>query len=49
MRFRALNSKDFQIYTAGNFFAMNGIWINRVIIGWLGWELTGLSSIVGLF
>ncbi|MBT4203617.1 MAG: MFS transporter [Rhodobiaceae bacterium] len=48
MRFRALNSKDFQIYTAGNFFAMNGIWINRVIIGWLGWELTGLASLVGL-
>jgi len=48
MRFRAFNSRDFQIYTAGNFFAMNGIWINRVIIGWLGWELTGLASVVGL-
>lgn len=48
MRFRSLDSKNFQIYTAGNFFAMNGIWINRVIIGWLGWELTGLASVVGL-
>jgi MFS family permease len=48
MRFPALRSKDFVIFTAGNFSATNAIWINRVIIGWLGWELTGLASSVGL-
>ena len=47
LKFPSLSSKDFQKYTAGNFFAMNGIWINRVIIGWLGWELTNLASWVG--
>jgi hypothetical protein len=35
------------IFTAGNFSAMNALWVNRVVIGWLGWELTGLASWVG--
>jgi MFS family permease len=48
MRFPALRSKDFVIFTAGNFSATNAIWINRVIVGWLGWELTGLASSVGM-
>lgn len=48
MRFPALKSKNFVIYTAGNFASANGIWVNRVIIGWLGWEITGLASWVGL-
>lgn len=47
MRFPAFQSRDYVIYTAGNFSATNAIWINRVIIGWLGWELTGLASWVG--
>jgi MFS family permease len=48
MRFPALQSRDFVIYTVGNISAVNALWINRVIIGWLGWELTGLASWVGL-
>jgi MFS family permease len=48
MRFPALRSKDFVLYTAGNASAMVALWINRVLIGWLGWELTGLASWVGL-
>jgi MFS family permease len=48
MRFPALQSRDFVIYTAGSFASANAIWINRVVIGWLGWELTGLASWVGL-
>tara|TARA_Y100000590_G_scaffold464719_1_gene634865 strand:+ start:6096 stop:7313 length:1218 start_codon:yes stop_codon:yes gene_type:complete len=47
LNFPSLSSKEFQKYTAGNFFAMNGVWINRVIIGWLGWELTNMASWVG--
>lgn len=48
MRFPALKSRNFVLYTAGSFASANAIWINRVIIGWLGWELTGLASWVGL-
>ncbi len=48
MRFQALQSKDFVLYTTGSASAMVALWINRVIIGWLGWELTGLASWVGL-
>ena len=48
MRFPALKSKQFLLFTAGNWSAMIAIWINRVLIGWLGWELTGLASWVGL-
>ena len=47
LNFPSLKSGEFKKYTAGNFFAMNGIWINRVIIGWLGWELTNLATWVG--
>lgn len=47
MRFPALRSRDFVIFTAGNFSATNAIWINRVIVGWLAWQLTGLASSVG--
>ena len=48
MRFPALQSRDFVVYTAGSISSVNALWINRVIIGWLGWELTGLASWVGL-
>jgi MFS family permease len=48
MRFPALQSRDFVIFTAGSVSAVNALWINRLIIGWLGWELTGLASWVGL-
>jgi MFS family permease len=48
MRFPALKNRHFVIYTAGNASAMVALWINRVIIGWLGWELTGLASWVGI-
>lgn len=48
MRFPALRSRDFVIFTGGSVSAVNALWINRVIIGWLGWELTGLASWVGI-
>jgi MFS family permease len=47
MRFPAFHSRDFLLFTAGNFFGLNALWMNRVVIGWLGWELTGLASWVG--
>lgn len=47
MRFPAFKSRDFILFTAGNFFGLNALWVNRVVIGWLAWELTGLASWVG--
>jgi MFS family permease len=47
MRFPAFQSRDFLLFTAGNFFGLNALWMNRVVIGWLAWELTGLASWVG--
>ncbi len=48
MRFPALRARDLRIYIFGNFFALNGLWIQRVVVGWLGWDLTGQASWVGL-
>ena len=44
----ALIHRDFRIYVIGNFFALNGLWIQRITISWLGWSLTGSASFVGI-
>ncbi len=48
MRFPAFQSREFILFTAGNFFGLNALWVNRVVLGWLAWELTGLASWVGI-
>ncbi|NND50538.1 MAG: MFS transporter, partial [Rhizobiales bacterium] len=48
MRFPALRSPSFRLYEGGGFFSVNGQWINRVVIGWVGWEMTGSATWVGL-
>jgi len=48
MRFPAFRSRNFRIYEGGSLFSVNGQWINRVVIGWVGWELTGSATWVGL-
>ena len=48
MRFPALRARDLRIYIFGNFFALNGLWVQRVVVGWLGWDLTGQASWVGI-
>lgn len=45
---KALAHRDFRIYVIGNFFALNGVWIQRITISWLGWSLTDSASFVGL-
>jgi hypothetical protein len=40
MKLSALNHKDFRIYVAGNLFALNALWMQRITIGWIAWELT---------
>ena len=48
MRFPALQSRSFCLYEGGSIFALNGQWITRVVVGWVGWELTGSATWVGL-
>jgi len=48
MRFPALRSRDFRLYLAGNFFALNANWILRLVTGWLGWQLTGSVTWTGI-
>ncbi|MEO1000720.1 MAG: MFS transporter [Pseudomonadota bacterium] len=44
---RALRHPAFRTYVAGSFFALNGMWMQRLTIGWIGWDLTGSASFVG--
>ena len=48
MNIEALKFRNFRIYMMGNVFALNGIWMQRVTIGWIAWDLTSSSSFVGL-
>ncbi|MDT1987285.1 MAG: MFS transporter, partial [Planktomarina sp.] len=47
MKLSALNHKDFRIYVAGNLFALNALWMQRITIGWIAWELTRSATFVG--
>ncbi len=48
MNLSALNFRNFRLYLAGNLFALNAMWMLRIIVGWLAWDLTGSASFVGL-
>jgi MFS family permease len=45
---RVLSSRNFAIYLAGSTFSLHGLWIQRVAIGWLAWELTHSEAWLGL-
>lgn len=45
---QALGNRDFAIYTAGNIPSVIGVWVQRVAVGWLTWELTGSTGWLGL-
>lgn len=47
MNLAAIRFRDFRIYLIGNVFALNGLWMQRLTIGWLAWDLTGSASFVG--
>ena len=47
MNFAAVMFRDFRIYLIGNMFALNGLWMQRVAIGWVAWDLTASASFVG--
>lgn len=48
MDFKALSSASFRLYVGVNFLSLCGIWINRVVVGWLAWSLTGSATWVGI-
>ena len=47
MNVAALKYRDFRFYLGGNIFALNALWMQRVTIGWIAWDLTASSSFVG--
>ena len=47
MNTSALRYKDFRLYLGGNLFALNALWMQRVTIGWIAWDLTASASFVG--
>jgi MFS family permease len=47
MNLSALSFRDFRIYLGGNLFASNALWMQRVTLGWLAWDLTSSATFVG--
>jgi MFS family permease len=45
---RVLSQRSFAIYLVGSTFSLHGLWIQRVAIGWLAWQLTGSEAWLGL-
>ncbi|PIB25939.1 hypothetical protein BFP76_13200 [Amylibacter kogurei] len=48
MNLAALRHSDFRLYFLGGACAVNGMWILRVVIGWLAWDLTHSAGFVGV-
>ena len=47
MNLAAVTYRDFRIYLIGNVFALNGLWMQRVTISWIAWDLTASAGFVG--
>lgn len=45
---RVLGKRNFAIYLIGSAFSLHGLWIQRVAIGWLAWQLTESEAWLGL-
>lgn len=48
MKLEVLRERDFAIYMSGNLASWLGLWIQRIAIGWLSWELSHSPAWVGL-
>jgi len=44
---RILRTPDYGLYTLGNGVSLIGLWMQRVAVGWLTWELTGSAAWLG--
>lgn len=45
---RLLSNRKYSLYVVGNFCSTLGVWIQRVAIGWLAWELTKSPAWLGV-
>jgi MFS family permease len=45
---RALSHRDSRIFFAGSAVAWTGLWMQRIAVSWLAWELTGSAFWVGV-
>jgi MFS family permease len=48
MHSSALTNRNFLVYISGSLFSLHGVWIYRVALAWLAWELTRSEFWVGL-
>lgn len=44
----ALSQPNFRMFFIGNVFTLNGIWMQRMTVGWVTWEVSGSPGLVGL-
>lgn len=44
----ALSQPNFRLFFIGNVFTLNGIWMQRMTVGWVAWEVSGSPGLVGL-
>jgi len=45
---RALSIRNYRAYSIGNAVSLIGLWLQRVAVGWLAWELTHSGTWLGL-
>jgi MFS family permease len=45
---RALSHRDSRIFFSGSIIAWTGLWMQRIAVSWLAWELTGSAFWVGM-
>ncbi len=48
MNLVALRSPDFRLYYTGAVAVVNGMWIIRIVIAWMAWEISGSATYVGI-
>lgn len=48
MTTNALKSRNFLIFLCGNLFSLHALWMMRVAVGWIAWDMTGSASYVGV-
>lgn len=48
MNLIALRSPEFRLYFLGAVANVNALWISRIVIGWLAWDLTHSAQFVGI-
>ncbi len=48
MNLSALQFPQFRRFMAANIITLNGLWVQRITMGWIAWALTGSASFVGL-